>query len=262
MAISLSDLRTVRADQPPRILIYGPEKMGKTTLASEFPAPVFLQTETGESDDLELTSFGHLTSFQAVLDAIGALATEDHGYQTLVLDSLSALQPLVFQEACRRNNWSSIEQAGYGKGYVEADYCWRELIEAINYLRRERRMTILLLGHALIERFDDPETQSYSRYAIDLHKRAEAIVKQDVDAILLLKKDVTIKTEGVKGRERARGDGGATRWIYTEGRPAFTAGNRYSMPERIMYTRGQGYAALAPFLPTHKPAPVAEKKAA
>lgn len=261
MAIDMRSLRKVRADQPPRLLIYGPEKMGKTTLASEFPAPVFLQTERGESGDLELDTFGHLTSFQELLDAMGALATEEHGFSTVVLDSVSETERLIFAEVCRRNNWQSIEQAGYGKGYVEADYAWRELIEALNFLRNERGMAVILIGHAVITRFDDPETQSYSRYDIDLHKRAEAILKREVDAILLVKKDVTIKTDQPGGKGRARADGGETRWIYCEGRPAFTAGNRYSMPERVMFAKGKGFAALQPFLPAIG-APAPEQKAA
>jgi len=194
MPLSLADLRTVTADLPPRILIYGPEKMGKTTLAAEFPAPVFLQTERGESAGLQIISFGHLTSFAAVLDALGALASEEHAFKSVVVDSLSELQKLVWAEVCTRNNWQSIEQPGYGKGYTEADYIWRELIDALNWLRVERGMMVILIAHAEIDRFDDPETASYSRYAIDLHKRAEAMVKREVDAILLVKKDVTIQT--------------------------------------------------------------------
>ncbi|WP_374387163.1 ATP-binding protein [Brevundimonas sp.] len=255
MAISLASLRKVRADQPPRLLIYGPEKMGKTTLASEFPAPVFLQTERGESGDLELDSFGHLTSYEQVIEAMGVLATEDHTFQTIVLDSVSALQKLIWDKVCRDSNVKSIELAGggYGKGYIEADNLWLEVLDALNYLRNDRGMAVVLVGHAIISRFDDPETQSYSRYDIDLHKRAEALLKREVDAILLVKKDVTIKTEG-KG-ERARADGGDTRWIYTEGKPAFTAGNRYNMPARIIYQKGQGFSALAPFFPAGGAAP-------
>jgi len=249
MAISLASLRKVRADQPPRLLIYGPEKMGKTTLASEFPSPVFLQTERGESGDLVLDSFGSLDSFESVIEAITSLATEEHSFLTVVLDSVSALQKLVWDKVCRDSNVKSIELAGggYGKGYIEADNLWLQVLDGLNYLRNERGMAVVLVGHAIISRFDDPETQSYSRYDIDLHKRAEALLKREVDAILLVKKDVTIKTEG-KG-ERARADGGDTRWIYTEGKPAFTAGNRYNMPARIIYQRGQGFAALAPFFP-------------
>jgi len=270
MAISISDLRKVRADRPPRILIYGPEKMGKTTLASEFPSPVFIQTEDGASGNLELDSFGLLGSFGDVLDAFQSLATAEHSYQTVVVDSLSELEKLIWREVCERKNWKSIEDPGFGKGYVETDYVWAEFVEACNYLRNERGMTVVLIGHSITDRFDDPETQSYSRYAIDLHKRAMAILTREVDAILLVKKDVTIKLDGNKsqikdGTARARGDGGDTRWIYAEGRPAFQAGNRFNMPEKVMFKRGEGFAALAPFLPINPPAAAADtgkKKAA
>lgn len=249
MAIDMKSLRKVRADQPPRLLIYGPEKMGKTTLAAEFPAPVFLQTERGESGDLVLDSFGHLTTYEQVIEALQSLAGEDHNFQTVVLDSVSALQKLIWDKVCRDSNVKSIELAngGYGKGYIEADRLWEEVLDGLNYLRNERSMAVVLVGHAIISRFDDPETQSYSRYDIDLHKRAEALLKREVDAILLVKKDVTIKTEG-KG-DRVRADGGSTRWIYTEGKPAYTAGNRYDMPERIMFTKGKGFESLAPYFP-------------
>ena len=249
MAITLSSLRKVRADQPPRLLIYGPEKMGKTTLAAEFPAPVFLQTERGESGDLVLDSFGTLDSFEAVIEAIASLAQEEHSFQTVVLDSVSALQKLVWDKVCRDSNVKSIELAGggYGKGYIEADNLWLQVLDGLNYLRNERGMAVVLVGHSTVTRFDDPETQSYSKYEIDLHKRARDLLKREVDAILLVKKDVTIKTEG-KG-DRVRADGGDTRWIYTEGKPAFTAGNRYDMPARIIYQRGAGFTALSQYFP-------------
>lgn len=257
MAISMNSLRKVRATQPPRLLIYGPEKMGKTTLAAEFPAPVFLQTERGESGSLELDALApegdtHLTKYEDVIEAIGALASEEHKFQSVVIDSVSALQKLIWDKVCRDSNVSSIELAagGYGKGYIAADNLWLEVLDGLNYLRNARGMAVILIGHAEISRFDDPETQSYSRYEIDLHKRAEALLKREVDAILLVKKEVTIKTEGAKpGQGRARADGGDTRWIYTQSKPAYTAGNRYDMPERIMFTKGQGFTALAPYFP-------------
>ena len=267
LSLSMDDVRDVEVDDPPRILIYAPEKMGKTTLAAQFPGAIFLQTERGESRGLKIKSFGHIKSFQTLLDAVTLLITEEHPYRTAVLDSVTATEKLVWAEVCRRNNWASIEQPGYGKGYVETDAVWGELIAALNYLRDEKRMNVVIIGHATVTRFDDPETQSYSQYAIDLHKRADALLKREVDAILLIKKDVTIKTEGpanAKAPGRARAEGGDTRWIYCQGRPAFVAGNRYRMPAKIMFpdpatSPDGGYAALAPFLPC-QPAPVTEAK--
>ena len=73
MAIKIGNLKRLRASVSPRILIYGTAGIGKTSLASEFPAPVFLQTEEGTPGDVELMSWGVLKTFQEVLDAIAEL---------------------------------------------------------------------------------------------------------------------------------------------------------------------------------------------
>ena len=255
MAIRLSDLRTVRADRPPRILIYGNEGVGKTTLAGEFPDPVFLQCEEGTPGELELTSFGVLSDFDAVIDAMTALHEEEHAFRTVVVDSVTALQRLIFAETCRRgdehgNAKARIEDFGYGKGYVNAKNVLRDFLEACADLRNDRGMTIVHIAHSIVTRFDDPETASYDRYEIDLHKQLVGEITRDLDAILLLKKPVSVREE-TKGfnQKRARADGGAsTVLIHAIGKPAFVAKNRYGMPESIRFDRGKGYAALAPHL--------------
>jgi DNA polymerase III delta prime subunit len=65
MALSLSNLKSVRAVSPPRMLIYGPPGEGKTTLASEFPGAVLLQIEDGTPGGIELQSFGKPSSYGA-----------------------------------------------------------------------------------------------------------------------------------------------------------------------------------------------------
>ena len=87
IAFSLADVHIATATLPPRLLIHGQEGVGKTTFAATFPKPVFLQTEDGLPRGLEVATFGLLTSYQAVLTALGTLATEPHRYRTLVLDS-------------------------------------------------------------------------------------------------------------------------------------------------------------------------------
>lgn len=254
MAISITSLRRQKSADPPRILLYGPEKAGKTTLASEFPAPVFLQTEVG-TGNLELDTFGKLESYSDVLDAIGALYQEEHQFQTVVLDSVSALQPMIWAETGERgddkgNKKKRIEDFGYGKGYVYALAVWQELLDGLNALRLERRMTVVMIAHAKTERFDDPETVSYSRYDIDLHEKARDLLKRDSDVILLLKPDVTVKTEDAGfNKTRAIGAGGRNVWMHCDSRPAYVAGNRYDLPEKLLYERGKGYAVLAPHFP-------------
>jgi len=269
MALKLSDLKKVRADKPPRVMIYGPPGIGKTTLASEFPAPVFLQIEDGTPGDLELTSFGKIDDFNQLMEAFAALYSEPHDFKTVVVDSVSELQRLIFAETCRRgdekgNAKNNIEDFGYGKGYVYAGRIWQEFLEAVNALRNHRQMGVVLIAHSTIARFDDPETVSYDRYEIDLHGKSVGVIERDMDAILLLKQPVNVETEEVGfNKERNRAKGGNVILIHAQGRPAYTAKNRYNMPPTLRYDKGAGFKALAEyFFPTIKQNKIKEKEAA
>lgn len=274
MSISLKNLRQVRADKAPRLLIYGPPGIGKTTLASEFPDPVFLQIEDGTPGDVELTSFGKLDTFGDVMDALGALYQEEHTYRTVVIDSVTELQRLIYAETCARgdekgNAKANIEDFGYGKGYVYAMRVAQEFIDGINYLRTDRNMAVVLIAHSSVQRFDDPETVSYDRYEIAIRSSDKAnsdlrgLFEREMDAILLLKQPVTVKTEEQGfNNSRARADGGGTTLIYSVGKPAFCAKNRYGIPPSVRYDKGEGFTALAPYLPDFTNAADGKKEAA
>lgn len=261
MAISLSSLKTVRADKPPRILIYGPPGIGKTTLASEFPDPVFLQVEDGTPGDVELVSFGKLNTFGEVMDGLGSLYSEDHQFRTVVIDSVTELQRLIYEETCRRgdekgNPKANIEDFGYGKGYVYSMRVAQEFIDGINFLRNDKHMAIVLIAHSSVQRFDDPETVSYDRYEIAIRSSDKAnsdlrgLFEREMDAILLLKQPVTIKTEEQGfNKDRALASGGGATLIHAIGKPAYTAKNRYGIPPTVRYDRGQGFNALEQYFP-------------
>ena len=267
MAISLSDLKKVRADKPARILIYGPPGIGKTTLASEFPNPVFLQVEDGTPGDVELASFGKLNTFGEVMDALKALYTEDHDLRTVVIDSVTAFEKLVFAETCARgddkgNPKANIEDFGYGKGYVYAGRCWSDFLDGLNAIRTRRSVSVVCIAHSAVNRFDDPETVSYDRYQIDLHARSVGAIEREMDAILLLKQPIVVKTEDQGfNKQRSRGTSDGVVLMHSQGRPAFTAKNRYGIPATLRFDRGKGFEALAPYLPGTQPQPQVENAA-
>jgi AAA domain len=259
MSINISNLRRVQATERPRVLIYGPPGLGKTSLAAEWPNPVFIQVEDGTPAGLELTSFGRITTYDEIMDCIGALYSEGQEYQTVVLDSLDRAEPMVWRKLCEARSWETIESPGYGKGYAEADMYWRDIIDGLNALRYERNMNVVYVAHSAIVTVDDPMTQSYSRFDVKLHKRALGIFQDEVDVILFVNQDIVIKTDATKTKNaRTRADGGGHRWIYTTPRPSFVAKNRYDLPDKIAFEKGKGYEKLKANFPA-APEPKEEK---
>lgn len=247
---SISNITRTTAALPPRLLIHGQEGVGKTTLAAKFPAPVFLQTEDGIPTGIEVDSFGLLPDFQAVRTPLTALATEPHEFKTIVIDALDALEALIWRDLCSSKGWASIETAGYGKGYVAADNWWTDILNGLEYLRRQRGMIVVSLAHSAIETINDPRTASYTSYQLRLHKRARGLVQDWVDAIGFLAPDLHVKEDDTGfGKKRARADGGSQRWLCWEARPSFVAKNRYALPAKMPISKDFSYSALAEFFP-------------
>jgi hypothetical protein len=245
----------VTATRPPIVVMHGAPGIGKTTTAAKFPNSVFIQTEDGCPNGLTISSFGLCDSFASVIEALTWLGKETHDYQTLVIDSLDAFEPLVQAALCADRGYASVESPGFGKGYVELDKYWLDFLRGCNWLRRHRNMIIVMIAHSEIIMINDPRTAAYSSYALRLHKRARGLVEDNADLIGFLATDIVIKNEqGGFGKTRARADGGNARWLYCDPRPAFTSKNRFGMPERIQVPLNFDYQAmLGKFFPTPQP---------
>ena len=180
---TLSMIQRGRAEHPRRTMVYGVHGVGKSTFGAMAEKPIFIQTEEG-INDLEADRFPVATAYQDVLGALSALYSDEHEYQTVVIDSLDWLERLIWAEVCSKRGVESIEDIGYAKGYVFALTQWREVISGLDALRNERGMQIILIAHARIEKFDNPETESYDRYVPRLNKHASALVQEWCDEVL------------------------------------------------------------------------------
>lgn len=252
MAISLSTLRSTRTENPPVIILYGVDGVGKTSLAAEFPDPIYLPTD-GERppSDVDMVSPGTVESFDELLNVFAELLTEDHDRKTVIIDSLDGLESLVWAATCRRLGVTSIEEPGFGKGYVEADTEWLEYLAALSALAASG-MAVVQLAHPEIVRFDSPISDPYSRYGIKLHKRANAMVRERADVTAFINYRISIKEKEVGRQQKvAHAEGGRERQIFLSEQAGFVAKNRYGMPDKLPYTKGQGYAKMA----EHFPAP-------
>lgn len=252
MAISLSSLKSTKRSDPPVILLYGVDGIGKTSLAAEFPDALYLPTQGERTpSDVELVTPGTIESFDDLLDVFGELLTEEHDRKTVIIDSLDGLESLVWRATCLRIGVASIEEAGFGKGYVEADTEWNEFMAAASALA-QRGICVVMLAHPEIVRFDSPVTDPYSRYQPKLHKRANALVREKSDIVAFMNYRVSIKEKEVARQTKvAHAEGGKERQIHLVEGAGFNAKNRYSMPDAIPYKKGHGFAELS----KHFPAP-------
>lgn len=236
---SLARIQHGRQPMPPRLVLYGTSGVGKSTFASQAPAPVFVPTEDGLSE-IDCDRFPLATTFDEVLAALSELHSGKHEYQTVALDSLDWLERLIFDALCQQHNVTSIERVdgGYAKGYTHALTYWRRILEALNRLRVDRGMVVICIAHSKVEKFEDPESSAYDRYTPRLHKHAAALICEWADAVFFATRKIYVQTEDA-GFNRKRGvafplgKNGGERVIRTIGGPSCVAKNRYSLPEEL-----------------------------
>lgn len=258
MAFDLDSIGHSRKVRPKRVVVLGNAKAGKSTFAGSCPNPVFIPIDGEEGiDDLDVESFPPVKTFIELMDALSSLAdVKRHGFGTVVIDSTSALEPVIWREVCERNNVKSIEKVGggYGKGYLEALEVWGEVTQALDYLRKEAGMMSVLIGHVKVKLFTDPVNESYDRYQWDINDRAASQLTRWADGVLFIGRKVAVRKEEAgmnKERGRAVDTAGGAPMIFTQERAAHPGGGRgrWSMlPYEMKFGPDDGWSRVSAVL--------------
>lgn len=252
MAISWDELKDTSDTDPPLCTFYGGAKLYKTTLASEFPAPLYVRTSEGErqSGGKPMKSFGVSDIYQDVIDQMEFLLQAEHDRRTFVLDALDGLEVMINAEACARNGWPDIEAPGFGKGYAAAHSIWLEFIKKALELKKAG-FYVVLISHAKAKTVPGVTTDSYPRYMLNLRDDAGSAICDASDLIGFLHQRVQIQKEELGFKKVAkRGNGSGDTNIAVQERPGFVAGSRYAFTKGILeYKPGHGFAMLNAFFP-------------
>jgi hypothetical protein len=207
------------------MVIYSQPGMGKSTLASYAPSPIFIQVEDGlagiGADRLPLVK-----NFDDFVEQLRWLYANRKDYKTLVIDSIDALDRHVADKVCKDNNIESIVKIAYGGGYKFVADEWSKLLTKSFQAFRDKGMNIVLISHSTIERVEDPGLQSYDRTTLAIDKRAARIITGWADDILYIRREVKIKTEKVGFTEKDRAKESDERLLITCGSTTVTAKSR------------------------------------
>jgi hypothetical protein len=203
---------------------------------------------------LDYARFPKAETFNDVMEQLDALASQDHEYMTVVIDTIDLLERLIHEavvaeyNAEKGKNIKSIGDRGFGAGYVKAMEQWEEVLTALDFLRNKKDMMCILLAHSLIKTFSPPDSDSYDRYRFNMHDKSSERIKDWADVVIFGNYKVT--TKGEKD-ERKRAVGAGIRAIHTEERPAHWGKNRYSLPYEIPFTEGKQWSSFADLVWPH-----------
>lgn len=226
------EINTGVVKTPLKVIIYGTEGVGKTTLASKFPKPLFIDAENG-SGALNVARYPYPTSWQMLMSEVQEFLNNPQGYKTLVIDSIDWAEAKAIEMICAGMKVNGIEDIGWSKGYT---YLNEEMGRLLNLLTEviNRGVNVVLIAHMVIRTITKPEeTGSYDRYELKLKQAKNGnncqLVKEWADLILFCNYREFLVADNTTGKKKATG--GKERIMYTEHAATWDAKNRFGLPE-------------------------------
>lgn len=223
-----------------RVVIYGTEGIGKSTLASQFPKPLFIDTE-GSTSNMDVKRLDKPTSWTMLMNQIAFVKANPDKFQTLVIDTIDWAETLAIESVCAQHGKRGIEDFGYGNGYT---YVREEFGRLLNKLQElvDIGINVVLTAHSQLRKFEQPDEEgAYDRYELKLGKKTSSqtapVVKEWCDLLLFCNYKTMVMTSETKKKKAT----GGKRVMYTTHHPAWDAKNRHGLPDELPME----YAAIA-----------------
>ena len=213
-----------------RLCAYGIEGIGKSTFASQFPKPLFIDTENG-TKTLDVDRFDVPKNWTTILAYLDDMISDPGEYKTVVIDTIDRAEDLLSVQLCKEDGVASIEKydKGFGKGYTALyERFDKDLLARLDKLIA-KGVNVVLLAHAQCRKFEDPSGSSYDRWEMKVSKKVAPLVRGWADILLFMNYEVMVIEEN--GKNKAKGQ--AKRYMYPNHTPTYDAKNRYGLPDRL-----------------------------
>lgn len=214
--------------RPLKVVIYGPEGVGKSTFASQFPDPLFIDTEGGTSN-LNINRVKCNKSWDELLSIVKEVITEPTICKTLVVDTADWAETLCINAVCEKYRKNNIEDFGFGKGYVYLQDEFGKLLSLLDKVI-EVGINVVVTAHGKPRKFELPEEMGqFDRYEMKLTKQVAPLLKEWCDCLFFTNYKIYVVTSETN-KKKAQG---GKRVLYTTHNPTYDAKNRFDLPEEL-----------------------------
>lgn len=238
-----------------KVVIYGPEGIGKSTFASRFPDPVFIDTEGG-SAKLDVSRMPRPSSWAMLLDEVEAIRRGDIVCGTIVIDTADWAERLCIRAVCAAHKWDGIEAPGYGKGYAYVREEFGKLLDTLEETKNAG-VNVVITAHAQISKFELPdEMGQYDRWSMKTSKLVAPLLREWCDMLLFANYKTFVVKDGDGKNAKGKAQGGQ-RVMYTTHHACWDAKNRDGLPEECPFD----FSVIAEKIPRLSSAPAQEQAA-
>lgn len=235
------EIRRGKIQRPERVVIYGPEGIGKTTFAASFPDPLFIDTE-GSTSDLDVARLPDPNSWRDITEEIFYVRDHPDICKTLVIDTVDWAEKLCARYIYQKHQVDGLEGFGYGKGYVYLAEEFNRFLRALTAIS-DKGIHIVLTAHAAMRKFERPdESGAYDRWELKLEKKISPMVKEWSTMLLFANYDIIVVKDEKTKKSKAHG---GSRVMYTTHHACWDAKNRKGLPDKLPFS----FDAIRDYIP-------------
>ena len=224
-----------KIEKAQKTVIYGPEGIGKSTFASKFPDPLFIDTE-GSTTHMDVARTDKPSSWTMLLEQIKYVKNNPTVCKTLVIDTADWAEKLCAEHVCASAQKNGIEDFGYGKGYTYLEEGFGKFLNLLQEVI-DAGVNVAITAHAQMRKFEQPdEMGSYDRWELKLSKKTSPLLKEWADTVLFVNYKVHVVNVDGQGAQKGKNKAqGGKRVMYSTHHSCWDAKNRWGLKEEIPF---------------------------